>query len=37
MGWGGWMSIARSRLKGTTSPDTNMLANQEYLRKIFPE
>ncbi|MGC4030850.1 MAG: sugar phosphate isomerase/epimerase family protein [Tepidisphaeraceae bacterium] len=37
IGWGGWMSIARSRLKGTTSADTNMRANGDYVRSIFPE
>ncbi|MDB5328744.1 MAG: hypothetical protein JWM57_4313 [Phycisphaerales bacterium] len=37
MEWGGWMSIARSRLKGTTSPDTNMLANAKFLHDLFPE
>jgi len=38
MNWGGWMSIARSRLKGTErKPAPNMLANAAYLHKIFPE
>jgi sugar phosphate isomerase/epimerase len=38
MNWGGWMSIARSRLKGTERKAApNMLANAEYLRKMFPE
>jgi sugar phosphate isomerase/epimerase len=35
--WGGWMSIARSRLKGTTSADTNMSANGKFVKEIFPE
>jgi len=35
--WSGWMSIARSRLKGTTSADTNMSANGKYVHDIFPE
>lgn len=35
--WGGWMSIARSRLKGTTSGVPNMAANAAYLRNVFPE
>jgi L-ribulose-5-phosphate 3-epimerase len=35
--WSGWMSIARSRLKGTTSGVPNMTANAAYLRTIFPE
>jgi len=35
--WGGWMSIARSRLKGTTSAGTNMRANGDDVRSIFPE
>ncbi|WP_428940577.1 sugar phosphate isomerase/epimerase family protein [Fontivita pretiosa] len=37
IGWGGWMSIARSRLKGTTSAETNMLANAKFVHEIFPE
>jgi L-ribulose-5-phosphate 3-epimerase len=37
IGWGGWMSIARSRLKGTTSADTNMSANGKFVHEIFPE
>jgi sugar phosphate isomerase/epimerase len=37
IGWGGWMSIARSRLKGTTSADTNMLANGKFVHEMFPE
>jgi sugar phosphate isomerase/epimerase len=37
IGWGGWMTIARSRLKGTTSPDTNMAANGKFVHEIFPE
>lgn len=35
--WSGWMSIARSRLKGTTSADTNMTANAKFLHEVFPE
>ncbi|MEO6435459.1 MAG: sugar phosphate isomerase/epimerase family protein [Tepidisphaeraceae bacterium] len=35
--WGGWMSIARSRLKGTTSADTNMSANAKFVHEMFPE
>jgi sugar phosphate isomerase/epimerase len=35
--WGGWMSIARSRLKGTTSADTNMSANGKFVHDLFPE
>ena len=35
--WGGWMSIARSRLKGTTSANTNMTANAKFVHEIFPE
>ena len=35
--WSGWMSIARSRLKGTTSADTNMSANAKFVHEIFPE
>ena len=34
--WGGWMSIARSRLKGTTSADTNMSANGKSSTIVFP-
>ncbi|HEX3359072.1 MAG TPA: TIM barrel protein [Tepidisphaeraceae bacterium] len=38
MNWGGWMSIARSRLKGTERKAApNMLANAAYLHKMFPE
>jgi sugar phosphate isomerase/epimerase len=37
IGWGGWMSIARSRLKGTTSADTNMSANARFVHDVFPE
>jgi L-ribulose-5-phosphate 3-epimerase len=38
MNWGGWMSIARSRLKGTERKAApNMLANAEYVHKMFPE
>lgn len=37
IGWGGWMSIARSRLKGTTSADTNMSANAKFVHEMFPE
>ncbi|HWP40880.1 MAG TPA: sugar phosphate isomerase/epimerase family protein [Tepidisphaeraceae bacterium] len=37
IGWGGWMSIARSRLKGTTSAETNMSANAAFVREVFPE
>ncbi|HEY7089485.1 MAG TPA: TIM barrel protein, partial [Tepidisphaeraceae bacterium] len=35
--WGGWMNIARSRLKGTTGADTNMLANAKFVHEVFPE
>jgi sugar phosphate isomerase/epimerase len=35
--WGGWMSIARSRLKGTTSASTNMTANAKFVHEMFPE
>ena len=35
--WGGWMTIARSRLKGTTSGHTNMTANAKFLHEMFPE
>ena len=38
MDWGGWMSIARSRLKGTERKAApNMLANAAFLHKAFPE
>ena len=38
MNWGGWMSIARSRLKGTERKAApNMLANAAYVHKMFPE
>lgn len=37
MDWSGWMSIARSRFKGTTSGVPNMTANGAYLRTIFPD
>ena len=37
MDWSGWMSIARSRLKGTTSADTNMAANGKFVHDLFPE
>lgn len=37
MDWSGWMSIARSRLKGTTSADTNMTANAKFVHEVFPE
>jgi hypothetical protein len=37
IGWGGWMTIARSRLKGTTSPVTNMTANAAYVHGVFKE
>jgi sugar phosphate isomerase/epimerase len=35
--WGGWMTIARSRLRGTTSADTNMSANGKFVHEAFPE
>ncbi len=36
--WGGWMSIARSRLKGTSNKfEENMTANAKYLHEHFPE
>ena len=38
MNWSGWMSIARSRLKGTERKAApNMLANAAYVHKMFPE
>jgi L-ribulose-5-phosphate 3-epimerase len=38
MNWGGWMSIARSRQKGTERKAApNMLANAAYVHKMFPE
>jgi sugar phosphate isomerase/epimerase len=38
MNWGGWMSIARSRLKGTERKALpNMTANAAFLHKTFPE
>jgi L-ribulose-5-phosphate 3-epimerase len=38
IGWGGWMSIARSRQKGTeTKFAANMTANAKFVHEIFPE
>jgi sugar phosphate isomerase/epimerase len=38
MNWGGWMSIARSRLKGTERKAMpNMTANAAFVHKVFPE
>jgi sugar phosphate isomerase/epimerase len=38
IGWGGWFSIARSRLKGTEKKlPANMTPNAKYVHEIFPE